>query len=240
VASTVWGNTVRIKVALALMALAMGTGACGGGTEDGSQAAVSETPNSTASRSVQGGGARGGRAGGAGGAASCEAKRITTPPYREGTCIQGRARVVVVDGLSRLRLKSLHASLKGFALLDVAGGRGVEESPRRGAFIRITLEVQNRTKKPQRFEAGQTLLLVAGKEYEESAQVERAIQQTALAYGQRKLIPPGASATGDVLFDVPLEEVERVTAQGLLLIANFRGTVEGRLPEIGQVRIYQR
>ena len=90
---------------------------------------------------------------------------------------------------------------------------------RRGAFVRVTLTVQNRSRRPQRFVFGQTVLGVAGNNYPES--VAERVHPEALAQLQGGVVPPGNTLRGDVIFDVLPEDVDRISTEGRLFITNF-------------------
>lgn len=154
--------------------------------------------------------------------------------------MQGETQLVVVNGLSTLRLRTLDVSIRGFQLHDELGERDRLATPR-GSFVRISLRVRNKTGRSQVFAAGQTLLAVAGRQYEEDVRTEHRNHEGAFAFGKGKTIAPGATVGGDVVYDVPLEEVERVTSEGLLLVANFdEGRPAKRPAQVGQFRIYMR
>lgn len=227
---------MRMRMALALvavLALASGVSACGGsGGGSGPIGGTVATPTTTTP--AGGGDGAGGRRAAA---QECAAAGITTPPYNEGTCVQDGNRLVVANGRSLLTLRTLKASLRGFTVVEGMSGPNGRITPQ-GAFLIVRLGIENTTRKPAHFAAGQTLLLVNGQQIEERTDVEQDAHPEALAHNGRGALQPGRLVEGSVVYDIPIEMIERVTSEGNLLVANFGGNPRGRQPEFGQFRIY--
>jgi Domain of unknown function (DUF4352) len=225
---------MRIRMALALLALAAGLSACGGGSADGPGAGGTiATPRTTAE--TQGRGGRSGRGGRD--ARSCVAMGISAPPFGEGACVERGTRYVVANGRSVMRLRSLDAALRGFTVAEAIEGRDGPVTPV-GAFLVVDLSVENTTDRPVRFMPGQTLMLLDDQRFQERQDVEERVHEDALAFAGRAPIEPGRTVKGSVVYDIPIAAIERVTARGTLIVANFEGNPPGRQPEFGQFRIY--
>lgn len=227
---------MRMRIALVLLALALGASGCGGSAEgtDPAERTVATVPSTGSSRSAsQRRGAsetiRASRDD-----TSCVARGIVVPPFNEGTCVQNGRRFVIVNGRSVLRLTTLSAAIQNFSVAEAIPGRGSRATPQ-GAFIIIGVRVTNRTRSPQRFGPGQTLLTIREQQFEERTDVEGEVHERALGFAGRA-IQPGASVEGDVVYDIPLTEIERVTREGVLYVANFGP--QARRSELGQFRIY--
>lgn len=95
----------------------------------------------------------------------------------------------------------------------------------RGLYVRVTLAVTNRTKRPRKVRPGMTALIVKGRQFEEAVRVERDDERSLLVRaGSGRTIPAGGSITGEVIFDVPATlEAKHVPRQAWLAIAGFTG-----------------
>ena len=204
------------KLALALLALAAGgMAACGDTQEDappltvGAPAAKApaESPPSDPGR-------------------SCDAQGIDTRRLREGTCTNGSVQYVVVNREGSLRLESLAVTVAEISAERELEGRDGPLEARKGAFLRLTLEVRNRREYPQRFEVGQTILGVGDQTFGEAEEAEQAYAGAIATIGEGR-IEPGGTLRGDVLFDVPAAVVGRVSRTGRFFVANFGETPEG-------------
>ncbi|HMJ01694.1 MAG TPA: hypothetical protein VK506_02060 [Conexibacter sp.] len=196
------------------------------------------TTTSTAPTTTPGRGGRASRAREA--AQSCAALGISQPPYNEGACTQDGVRFVVANGRSLLSLRTLSLALQGFSVTEELRRAGQRATPQ-GVYILVSVKVRNLTSAVQHVAVGQTLLTMNEQEFVEAEAAER-IHPGALAFAQRATIGPGEVVTGVVIFDIPLSEIERVTRDGVLLVANFGADREaarrGSGPsQIGQIRI---
>jgi len=223
---------MRTVMALLVLALGIGVSACGGSSEGPVGEAPIVTPTSTSGAPTSTDEARGrdGRKN-----VSCAARGITTPPFKEGACVQRGTRYVVANGRSVLRLRTLSAAIAGLTVSETIPGHEGEATPQ-GVFVFIRLNVMNLTDKPQRFQPGQTRLALRDQPYDERVDVETDMHPSALG-SKRRVIQPDELVQGEVVFDVPLEAVERVSSEGMLYVVNFGGASGGR-PEFGQIRIY--
>lgn len=225
---------MRGMTALLLLALAVVATACGGSSEEGPGGLV-VTP--TATTTTRAGGRAAGRRAARGGR-SCTEQGITTPPFNEGACVEGGASYFFADGRSVMRLRTLSASLAGFSAIESLGPNG-EATPSQGVFVLIRLSVTNRSDRPRSFAAGQTVLVVGEQQFEERGDVERRMHRDALAFAGRDPIQPNERVIGDVVYDVPVDTIARVTREGTLVVVNFGGNRRGQRAEFGQFRIYR-
>lgn len=223
-----------MRKALALLALAVGLSACGGGSTEGPGQDGGTVATPTAAPRARGGNGGNGRPA----TQNCTDAGITTPPYNEGTCVQRGTRFVVVNGRSVMSLRTLDASLRGFSVADAIPGPNGEATPQ-GAFLLVRLSIQNTTGQVVRFAPNQTLLELDGEQFQERTDVEENTHRGALAFSSRDPIAPGETAEGAVVFDIPVDAIERVTARGHLLLANFDGNPPGKQREFGQFRVYR-
>lgn len=171
---------------------------------------------------------------------SCPAMGIVEPGEKEGACTLNGTWYVVANGKSKLRLKLLHAAIRGISVAqEVPQGRGKPRARPQGAFMLISLMVENRDDVAHRFGAGQAVLAIGNQQYHDVGRVERGFPD-ALAYAGRGAIPPGGVARGEVVFDVVPEDLRRIGTGGRLFISNFtnlnRGV--GSTGEVGYLRLY--
>jgi hypothetical protein len=216
---------VKRGIALTVLALAVTAGGCG---ESSPGQLESQQPATTARfRPGKGPG--------------CDARGINDTYLREGRCIEEGVRYVVANGRSTMQLRTLRAAIRGISIAqEIPTGRGPAARPQ-GIFVLVRMAVENRDHVPRRFGPGQTTLGIAGQQYPEIATVERRSYRDAFAFTGRRPIPPGASDTGHVVFDVPPDQVERIETEGRLIVVDFDAPslLEGGSPrEVGQFRLY--
>jgi len=144
---------------------------------------------------------------------SCAARRITTPPYREGVCVHKGRRYVVENGRSAVHLRTVTVALRYFTEEEEIKGT----IPQQGAFLLARMKVQNTTTSPQHFRPGQTSLQFDGRQFKELNDVEHG-HQDALA---GRTIAPGAAVEGVVVYDVAPRIVTAILRAGVLYIAGF-------------------
>jgi hypothetical protein len=160
--------------------------------------------------------------------ATCAARRITAPPYREGACIQGGQHYIVENGRSAVHLRTLTVALRYFIL--EASIR--DAAPKHGIFLLARMKVSNTTDTPQRFRPGQTFLSFGGGQLAERTDVERL--DSASLSGPGRMIDPGKTVTGVVAYDVKPRAVTRIMREGVLYIGGFGPT---RRSELGVYRL---
>lgn len=207
---------MKREIVPVLLALALGASACGGTGSEGQEAVGQTTPDREH---------------------ICDA--LSDPEaLREGACVERGVRYVVVDGRSPLELRSLTATIRN---VSVAPDLPKRLRRANGVFIVLTLVVHNREDVARRFAPGQTFLSIGEQQYPESVRVERT-HKPSLAHPSRERIAPDEYVTGDVVFEIPPEEVPRVETDGRLFVVNFgaRSPLEGGQPrELGQFRLFQ-
>lgn len=203
------------KLALALLALAAGgMAACGDTQEDAPPLTVGAPEVAAPAASPASDPGKG-----------CDAQGIDTRRLREGTCSNGGVQYVVVNRDGALRLESLAVRVEELSAERELEGRDGPVEARKGAFLRLTLEVTNRREYPQRFEVGQTILGVGDQTFREAEAAEQAYRGALASIGEGR-IEPGGTLRGDVLFDVPEAVVGRVSRTGRFFVANFGETPE--------------
>jgi hypothetical protein len=173
---------------------------------------------------------------------SCDAQHINSRELGIGACTEGGVQYVVSNYGSVVRLNSLVVGVAGLSVAPADAGHGRRALPQRDAFLRITLQVQNRGNVPQRFIFGQTMLGVGADNYLERADVERMIHVESLAAQNGGQIQPGETQRGDVLFDITREDYEQLEREGRFFIWNFgqRATPQFQRgnAQVGQIRLY--
>jgi hypothetical protein len=201
---------VKGKIALALVALAAGMVACGDAEDDAGTFGEVGPPTKTApARSPRSNPDR-----------SCASQGIDATRLREGTCTESSTINVVANRGGTLRLESLAATVDGIAVQpEIEGPDGVVR-PEEGAFVRVTLTVENGREYAQRFDLGQTVLGVATETYKEAQEAEQA-HAGSLAMRDEGRVEGGSTLRGDVIFDVPVELTSQLATSGRFFIANF-------------------
>lgn len=208
------------KIALALVALAAGMGACGDSEEAEPRATVGPPTRTAPARSPSTDPDRG-----------CALQRIDTSTLYEGTCTEGATQYVVVNRDGELRLESLVASIEDISVESTVGTGDDAVRPEHGVFVRFTLTVRNRREYPQNFDVGQSMLAVGESAFREAEEAALAHAGALVARGGGRIEPHGV-LRGDVIFDVPPESVEQIATAGRLLVANF-GERPGERPAEG-------
>ena len=170
---------------------------------------------------------------------SCRSQGIDNRQVREGRCTEDDVRYVVVNRTSVLRLDTLSVATGGVSVSPIARGPNGRARARRGAYLRMSLTVLNRSKEPRRFVFGQTMLSISENTYSEALEAER-VHPEALARVRGGLVSPGATLRGDVIFDVLPEAIERLPTEGRLFVANFgvRAGSRAARKQLGQFRLY--
>jgi hypothetical protein len=229
---------MRTRLAALLLVLAGGLGGCGDSTERPVVGAGTVSTPTTTTTATTGDGrvAQRSRAARDGRAMGCAERGITVPPFNEGACVQDGTRFVVANGRTRMRLSTMSVAIRGFAVAEVLRRGGQRLTPQ-GAFLQIELQVRNRTGRPQRFAAGQTLLLFERQRFQEHIAAEQRFHPGALAFAGRDAMQPGEVVDGVVVYDVAVGDIERITSEGQLLVANLGAAARRGPRELGQFRI---
>ncbi len=172
---------------------------------------------------------------------NCGARGISSDLRREGTCVSGNTRLVVVDENSVLKLETLEAKLVGIHQRQATGGPAGSRTAGDG-LLTFDLAITNRTDAPARFTEGQVVLLLGTTYGEDIGVDEGSAGRSFLSQG--RAIPPGGTEVGTVTFAVPAEEIAELKKAGNLDFGNF-GTPGGEPeaifngPEYGVIRTYQ-
>jgi hypothetical protein len=219
-------RTALLGIAL-VAAIAVGVGiallAAGDGDGDAATSAVAST-TSTA-ESVERKSATTEKRAPAAGRDDCASAGISGPPRKEGTCVEGLTRYVVVNRDSVLELATLDARLLGVH-------RAANGSP-----VTFDLEITNRTRTPARFDQDreQVVLYIDGAVYSQKGEVQQG------AFVSREVpIQPGGSLVGTVSFEVPSAALDGLGKTGNLDMSNLG--IDGEVfaqKEIGTIRIYK-
>jgi hypothetical protein len=221
-----------ITIALALLALAAGISACGGTQGD----AVSSVPTQTAPTTPRG------RQKPTDPRKNCDAQGVNRTELREGACTEEGVQYVVGNHESVVRLRTLSAAIVGLSVSGAAASPGQTATPLRDAFLRITLQVQNRDKVSHRFGFGQTMIGIGPNNYLESVDVERRVHPEAIGRVNGGMIQPGETLRGDVIFDITEADYQILQREGRFFIWNFGDraslTISRSIGQLGQIRLY--
>jgi len=224
---------VKIRVALALLVLAatIVLSACGGTQEEGLASTSPTGPRAP----------KNGKPPKTDPNKSCEEQGINSTRLYPGACTEQGIHYVVANYGGIVRLRTLAVAITGVAVSPGYQGPGRTVSPRYDAFLRVSLQVQNRDKVPHRFGLGQTMLGIAGDNYLERRDVEREVHQEAIARANGGMIGPGETLRGDVLFDITEGDYQELQRKGRFFIWNFGEKAEPQLrrgDQVGQIRLY--
>jgi hypothetical protein len=218
-------------VALALLVLtaSIAVSACGG--TQGADIAGGTTPTASG-RPV--------KAGHSDPHKSCDAQGINSTQLGVGACTADGVQYVVANYGGIVKLRTLAISIIEVGVAPGYQGKNRNVVPRRDAFLRIKLQVQNRDKMPHRFSFGQTMLGIAEDNYLESTDIERHVHPESLARGGT--MGPGEILRGDVLFDITERDYAQLQRKGRFFIWNFgdhaSAQISRRVGQLGQVRLY--
>lgn len=226
---------------------------CGGGESDSDSAEAPQTsatepegPASQAAETCDGNIING----------ECEASTLQSgeevgPPecielrrdLKEGACVDGTQRFVVVNRNSTVRLPELSARIVGIETTDVISDLGTVTRPN-GVFLIFTLEVENRLSAPVEFDTdGQTLYTAGrgGKGVEFTPDSNATFEHPDSFVRQGEEIQPGTAQVGTVVFDVSQEGVGELEKTGNLYLWNFSDATvsakRAKLP-VGTFRTY--
>lgn len=174
---------------------------------------------------------------------SCDAQGINSTKMGTGACTEGGVQYVVANYGGVVQLRTLAVAIAGVAVGpgdEGHGGRRVR--PRNEAFLRVTLQVQNRDKVPHRFGFGQTMLGIGSDDYLESIGDERNVHDESIAAVNGGMIGPGETLRGDVMFDITEADYQQLQRIGRFFIWNFgeraSAQITRRSGQLGQIRLY--
>jgi hypothetical protein len=224
---------VRNKVVVALLALlvvGMGLSACGG-TQNVAGVTTPTAPSTPSGKQPPTDPRK-----------SCDSQGINKTQLRTGACTQGGVQYVVGNYGAAVRLKTLGVAIRAASVAPQLSRNGKAVTPRFDAFVRFTLQVQNRDKVPHRFAFGQTMLGVGGDNYLERTDIERRVVGESLGLTNGGMIGPGESLSGDVIFDITEADYQVLNRKGRFFIWDFGGRAAMTVPrtsvQIGQIRLY--
>lgn len=173
----------------------------------------------------------------------CEEKEINSGSRKEGTCIEGNTKVVVVNLNSPLKLETLEAKLLDIEERKTISGEYGESETANGIFVTFNLMVTNLSHAPQELEEEQTVLYVGESIYTQDFEVQNGIEQDSFLW-QGAEIQPSGGVEGTVTFDIPKKIAKKITEEGNLNFLNFG--VEYFEPEeffeqeeVGTIRTYK-
>jgi Domain of unknown function (DUF4352) len=221
------------KVALALLALAASVvvSACGGSVEAGDVAGTTPTAATQPVRQPRSDPHK-----------SCDAQGINSTQMGIGACTEDGLQYVVANYGGIVKLRTLAVAVVGVGVAPADQGNGRTVRPQYDAFLRVTLQVQNRDKVAHRFALGQTMLGIAEHSFLERTDVERSVHQGSLATTNGGSIGPGETLRGDVVFDITEADYEQLKLRGRFFIWNFGRHATVNIPravgQLGQIRLY--
>jgi hypothetical protein len=226
---------VRNKVALALLVLAatIVVSACGG-TQEGDVLGSRSTPTAP-------GGLRNGRPPRTDPRKGCDAQGVNSTQLYPGACTENGVQYVVANYGGVVKLRTLAVAITGVSVAPGYEGTGHTVRPQYDAFLRVTLQVQNRDRVPHRFGFGQTMLGIAADDYLERVDVERTVHHEAIARVNGGQIAPGETLRGDVIFDITEADYQQLQQRGRFFVWNFGDRASPQLrrgAQIGQIRLY--
>ena len=147
----------------------------------------------------------------------CEFKQITVGARREGDCVARGVAITVVNEPHWLHGKEYDARIAGVSTAKTVGG-----VPANGRFVIVRLAVKNTLDGPHAFDRGSNLafLLVDKKYFSESRAAESGVPR---AFRRRAdQLQPDETATGTVVFDVPIDHTKNLAAEGSnLILVNY-------------------
>jgi hypothetical protein len=145
---------------------------------------------------------------------NCDFKQITAGARREGTCAARGVAITVVNRAHRLHGREYDARV-----LSVRRAKRLGQARANGTFVIVGLRIKNTLAAPHEFDRRSDLvfLLVDKKYFGESREAEGnpALSPFRL---RRADLQPDETATGTVVFDLPLEHAKHLFAQGSNLI----------------------
>lgn len=174
---------------------------------------------------------------------SCDAQGINSTQMGTGACTESGVQYVVANYGGVVDLRTLAVAIVGVSVAPADEGRGGRRAmPQREAFLRVTLQVQNRDKVAHHFGFGQTMLGIGADDYLESVGVERNVHAESIAAVNGGMIGPGETLRGDVLFDITEADYQQLQRVGRFFIWNFGDRASPRLSrgtgQVGQIRLY--
>ena len=171
----------------------------------------------------------------------CNAQGINRAQLGTGACTEAGVQYVVANYGGVVKLKHLAAGIVNVSIAPADAGHGRTARPMRDAFLRMTLQVQNRDTVPHRFSFGQTMLGIGQDDYLERVDVERNVHGESLAGVNGGMIGPGETQRGDVLFDITEGDYAQLQRAGRFFVWDFGHRASARLSrggQVGQIRLY--
>ena len=150
---------------------------------------------------------------------------LTDATFRTGApldCVRKGVDVHLVHKRDILAIKSVLARLLAVNQTTEIAGKTRSFSAK-GTFVRVTLAITNPTSKPRPIRPGQTALLVGDRQFDEVVALEDGQDGRSLLSrgGPAHPLAPGASVTGEAVYDVPLAIATRIPHDAWVAIAGF-------------------
>lgn len=173
----------------------------------------------------------------------CEEQEISSGSRKEGTCIDGGTKFVVVNLRSPLKLETLEAKLLDIEERKSIHGSYGESATANGIFVTFRLKVTNLSRAPRELEEEQTVLFVNESIYTQDFEVQNGIEEDSFLW-QGAEIQPSGSVEGTVTFDVPKKIAKKITEEGNLDFLNFGAEYYEpeefyEQEEVGTIRTYK-
>lgn len=223
----------RVALALLVLAASIVVGACGG-TQEGDVLGADST--ATAPRAP-----KNGKPPRIDPRKSCEAQGVNATQLYPGACTEAGVHYVVANYGGLVKLRTLAVTILGVSVAPGYERDGRQIAPQYDAFLRISLQVQNRDRVPHRFGLGQTMLGIAENNYLERTDLERAVHPESLVRVNGGRIGPGETLRGDVIFDITEGDYQQLQQKGRFFIWNFGDRASPQLTrgrQVGQIRLY--
>lgn len=155
----------------------------------------------------------------------CQSAGMNAAKGRVGVCTADGVTLTVADPGHEAKLRTLGVTLNGCRLAaSVTDGSGTRIAAR-GRFAICSLTVRNRGSAPQPFDVAdrsQTLLVVDGTQVFERGDAEQRGDARSLPR-RRGALKPGASRTGDAIFDLPVRLLPGLRRNGNLFVFGTSG-----------------
>jgi hypothetical protein len=150
---------------------------------------------------------------------------LTDPTFKTGApldCVRKGADVHLVHKHDILATSSVIARLLPVNQTTEINGK-TRSFTAKGTFVRVTLAITNPTSKRRAIRPGQTALLIGNRQFDEVVALEDGEDGKSLLDrgGPKHPLAPGASVTGEAVYDVPIGLATRIPTDVWVAIAGF-------------------